>query len=257
MKKILPVSLIVIFSACQHRLVPTWFSARHNESPVSEITENEVIVRLENLELNMGYMVFDLEVVNNADFPLQFDHGEIMSYSGLKKFEDANEPSLWIKKEVLQIESALSFKEVNDLYKSKLRKGKTIGVLMAVAAIGLIAYDIAADANDYSSLEWTARDARRSATRDAVTAGALLALDVAGNINEVSASQTAEDLAYLPDEIFDADIIPKGDSFRGKVYLNNELINKYYRITIPIEGTSYVFDFKKANSRERQQLDRH
>ncbi|MEM9341098.1 MAG: hypothetical protein AAGA66_20365 [Bacteroidota bacterium] len=256
MKKIYLVSLIVICSACQHRLVPTWFSANHDKSTVSEIAENEVLVRLENLELNTGHMVFDLEIINDSDFPIQFDHTEIMSYSGLKKFEDAKESSLWMKKVGLQKESALSFEEVNDLYESKLRKGKAIGVLLAVAAVGLVVYDIAADANDYSSLEWTASDARRSATRDAVTAGALVALDVAGNVNEMNAAKTAEDLAYLPDEIFNASVIPGGDAFRGKVYLHNELINKYYRITIPIEGISYIFDFKKANSRERQQIGR-
>ncbi|MEM7108914.1 MAG: hypothetical protein AAF519_11865 [Bacteroidota bacterium] len=256
MKKIFLVSLIAICSACQHRLVPTWFNAQHDNSIVSEIAVNEVLVRLENLELNTGYMVFDLEVVNNSDFPVQFDHAKIISYSGLKKFQEATESSLWMKKPELQTASALSFEEVNDLYESKLRKGNAIGVLLAVAAVGLVVYDIAADTNDYSSLEWTAGDARRSATRDAVTAGTLVALDVAGNVNEMKAAKTAEDLAYLPDEIFDATVIPKGDAFRGKVYLHNALINKYYRITVPIEGTSYIFDFKKANSRERQRISR-
>ena len=254
MRKIYLIAALAIFTACQHRLVPTWFNADKDRSPLSEITANDVTVRLENLELNHGYMVFDLEVVNTSDYPVQFDFRDVMSYSSLNTFEDAS-GAAWMKKGDLQVVSALSYAEVNDLYEKKLKKGKTMGILMAVAAVGLVAYDIAADARDYSASEWTAADARKSVTRDAITASTLLALDIASGANEASYYKTVENLHYLPDEIFRTSVIAGGDSYRGKVYLKNDLLNKYYRINVPVEGTSYVFDFKRANSRERQRIN--
>lgn len=254
MRKIYVIALLTLFSSCQHRLVPSWYNVDRDHSPLSEIGNDEVTVRLENLEANTGFMVFDLELINNSDYPLQFNFRDITSYSSPYQFMEADETAAWKNQVGLQVEPALDLKEVNTIYENKLKSKKTLGVLMAIAAVGLVVYDLAEDANDFSSAEWTYADAHRSATRDAITVGSLVALDVASDINGMSYYRTVEDLAFLPDEIFMKSVIAGGDSYRGKVYINNELVNKYYRIAVPVEGTTYIFDFRKANSSERQRI---
>ncbi len=217
--------LVVLFmlGSCQQRLVPGWYDVRKDTTPVAEISEDDVTVRLENLEVNSKFMVFDLELVNNSYAPISFDTEKITGFSSLGKFKEVSGSQPWtVDNSMVFSHLALSHKDVNDLYERKIRNKNTLNVLMAVAAVGLIVYDIAADADDYSSSEWTANDARKSATRDAVTAGTLVALDVVGGLNEASTYKTLEDLEYLPDEIFNTNVIPAGESYRGKIYLNNE-----------------------------------
>lgn len=256
MRTIYLALLLIALSSCSHKLVPDWYSSAHDHSAVAEFGNQEATVRLENLEINSEFMVFDLEIINHSDFPLHFKYEDIVSYSSLEPFQSVDELGSWksVAYEGFQRGEALDLVAVNDLYENKLRKKKTASVLMAIAAVGLVVYDIAADANDFSSAEWTYTDARNSATRDAITASSLLALDIASSANGYSAHKVEEDLAYLPDEIFSRYVIAGGDSYRGKVYIKNKLINTHYRLAVPVEGTTYLFDFRRANARERKSI---
>ena len=248
-------ALLIACSSCSHVLVPNWYDAAQDRHPVTHITDQNVTVRLENLELKEKYMVFDMEIVNDSDWDLAVDLSTIYCYSSYHKFDpismagDDWERSLG--EGVLQ-SSAMSLEEVNDLYEQRLKDKAEIGVFLAVLGAGLIIYDMVKDAGDASDLNWTPAKENQSIARDLITVSSLVAMDIASGFNDHAYVKTYEDLEYLPDEMLTATVVKRGQSVRGKVFVRNIYLYKYYRLVVPFENVFFVFDLRRANSIERQ-----
>lgn len=254
----LPV-LFVTCASCSHVLVPSWYDTTKDSYPVTQITDQNVTVSVENLELKEKYMVFDMEIVNDTGDDLGFDLPSIYCYSSYDKFrpiDELGEDEDWEKTlgpGVLQA-SAMTLREVNDFYEQRLKDKAEIGVFLAVLGAGLILYDIVQDAEDAGDVNWTPAKESKSIARDAITVSSLLAIDVVGGLNQQSYVKTYEDLEYLPAEALAAPLVKAGQSVRGKVFVRNVYLHKYYRLVVPVEGVSFVFDLRRANSAERQRI---
>ena len=245
--------------SCTHRLVPSWYDASKDDLPVTEIVDQDITIRLENLELREKYMIFDLEIVNNSPDDIALDIPSMYCYASSKRFkalelEDSSEdweqqlPAGMIKS------FGMTPDRVDKLYRDKLKAGQNAGLLFGLIAAGLIIYDVAQDVNDASDGHWTERDVRRSRNRDLATATSLIALSAASDINENEQARTAEDLDYLAEELLQVKTVEAGNSVRGKIFIANVFLYKYYRFVLPMEEVSFVFDFRRANSAERQKI---
>ncbi len=113
--------------------------------------------------------------------------------------------------------------------------------IFTILAIGLIAYDIAADSKAVTKEVSSSRDEWKSFGRDVMVTAAVVAKDVA----QVSAQQAAEESHFLPYELFPECTIEAGCNVRGKIFLPIESSHKYVRIIVPLGDTDYVFDFKR------------
>ncbi|TRX61214.1 hypothetical protein FNH22_03930 [Fulvivirga sp. M361] len=259
MKHFYLLSLILFSASCTHRLVPTWYNAEKDGLPITQITDNEVTIRLENLELRERYMIFDMEIENASAKEVTLDLPSMYCYSSFKRFKPLATDSTaenWEQQlpEGAVRSAAMTPKMVDDLYRDKLASKQDAGLLLALLGAGLIIYDLAQDIDDANDENWTEEDAEKSWQRDLVTATSLVALSAISDVNEVETARTAEDLEYIPRELLVEKVVEAGSSIRGKVFIANVFIYKYYRFVIPMDGVSFVFDFRRANSTERQKI---
>ncbi len=265
MKNLYLPGLLMLMASCTHRLVPTWYDVATDHRPLTEITDQNVTVRLENLELREKYMIFDMEILNGTSYDIPIDLSSIYCYSSSSKFKaigSQGEANVERKNQsheqqllpaVLQTQ-AMTLEEVNDFYEQKLKTKAEVGVLLAVLGAGLIIYDAVMDAEDYSDENWTREKERNSITRDLVTISSLAAMSVVSDINDHEYVKTLEDLEYLPQEMLIANTVKQGERVRGKIYVRNVYLYKYYRLIVPFENVSFVFDLRRANAAERQKI---
>ena len=253
------IILLLLGASCTHRLVPTWYDASRDDLPITEISDNNVTIRMENLELKEKYMVFDMEIINESAEDITFDAASMYCYSSLKHFQpiDANgNTEDWETKlpAGTMKNAAMTPKTVDDLYRQKLEAKRDAGLFLALLGAGLIIYDLAQDVDDANDENWTEKDAEKSWRRDLMTATSLVALSAASDINDVSYAHTAEDLEFVPDELLKEKVVEAGSAVRGKVFIANVYLYKFYRFVIPLHDISFVFDFRRANSAERQKI---
>ena len=252
---------MVILGACSSRiLVPLTYRAQtdNNTALISEY--DSVSVMVQNIAVKGGYMVFDMEVSNQSDRPIEVIPEHICYYASPGAFQpvdstdDVHVVTLLYQNEFNYKEQAMRPGEVEAYFLKRLRVKQGVGVVLLLAGAGLVIHDAVQDEQDISQQEWTKSDAKKAVTRDVLTAASLVAIDVAGESLEASAYQDHVELRYLPDELFPQKDIEPGHSFRGKVCFLKREAHKYYRMIIPIGNADYVFDFRKPTPEEKMKL---
>lgn len=255
---------VIVSTACSSRLlVPLTFNAQIDNSPVMASEADSVQVIVENLEVRGSYLIFDMEINNHSDIPIDMRPDYIWYYASPDQFkplndtfEDVHGASMFnITRDGFNYKQrAMRPKEVEAYFVNRAKTKQGIGVLLLLAGAGLIINDAVKDSEDASKTEWTASDVKKAETRDVLTTASLIAIDVA---NESLAAATYDDdteSQYLPDEIFPQKTIAPGHTFRGKVFFRKQEFQQFYRLIIPVSDTDFVFDFRKATLDEKTKL---
>ena len=104
---------------------------------------------------------------------------------------------------------------------------------MGLLSAGLIIFDVAMDAKDMNTGEWTKKKADNAMIRDVVTMSSLAVMDMAQQVTYTTAEKKGEDLYFLQEEILRPEILPSGGSCRGKVFFPKSG-GQYVKLVIPV-----------------------
>lgn len=265
MKSLSHFLLFIALASCSPQaLVPYAYNSQIDTDPVAVIEANDLTLYMENIERKSDLLVFDLEIVNNSDRPIQISHPELYYYAGYKKFDQVNDTVImdiqnaYAKPEQkVNRRNAMNLRRVEKYYERKASDQKTMGILLFALGVGLVINDIVQDGNDASKAVWTEVDANRAVTRDVLTASSLLAIDIIGHETAKSEVKNEEELRYVPFEMFPEQQVAPGESMRGKLFFPASQIYKYYRFVLPVGNTDYVFDFRKRKQADKDKLRAH
>lgn len=265
MKSLLYLSVFLALVSCSPQaLVPFEYNSEIDRDPVSVVEANGLTVYMENIERKADLLVFDLEIVNDSKKPISINHPELYYYAGQEQFHAISDTAtIDIKNayatplQKMNRQYAMSSHSVESYYKRRAGNKKAMGIFLFALGAGLIINDIVKDGEDAAKAVWTETDANRAVSRDILTAGSLLAIDIIGHETAREEYDAHEDLHFLPYEMFPEQWVAPGKSVRGKVFFRTNQGLKYYRLILPIENTDYVFDFRKRKSADRRKLRAH
>ncbi len=243
--------------ACSSFLVPLTYNFQ-NDNNTSLLSEyDSVTVIAQNIEMKGGYLVFDVEVNNRSDQPIEVIPEHMCYYASPAEFrtvdstEDVYAATLYYQNEFNYKENAMRPKEVAAFFKDRFNAKQGVGIALLLVGAGLVIHDVAKDVEDAGKTEWTAADAKKAYKRDVLTASSLTAIDVANESLAAAAYKDDMESRFLPDELFPQTTLAPGNSFRGKVFFRKKENKPYYRLVIPIGNTDYFFDFRKPISEEK------
>ena len=241
-------------SSCAQQMVPAWFDPEVHTGKSSRMEFDGLTLITECLETNDQHLVFDIEIHNEGHQPLLIDPGKVY-YLG----SDVPFPPETFHQSGTHFESgltrhqALSEEGVAGQLEKKIKARRRTGILMGILSAGLVIYDVAMDAKDLNSGEWTSGKANRAMVRDVVTMASLTAMDVAQQQSAVTAEKNGADLYYLPEEILRPRVLAHGESCRGKVFLPVAR-TRFIKLIVPIENTEYAFDYRWADAEDMRKL---
>jgi len=252
--------LLFLISSCTHRLIPTWYDKDTDDSILAEITDQDVTIRVENLELKENQVIFDVEIINNADEHLCLNTS--LFYHLTSQYEFKSLDTISADQFAYEYDSdwkkfnALSGAQVKKRIEDKIKYKEGANGFLVLLGAGLIIADGIQDIKDATDDDFSEADLERSIEREVAVASSLATIDqiTYGNANKIMGLE--EDLHYLNSEILEIDELAPKTSKRGKVYFSNVYVRKYSRLVLPIGETYFVFDFRKAKSAERQHLNR-
>jgi hypothetical protein len=249
--------LIWMCSSCAQVLVPVWFDPDSQPFKSSHLEFDGVTLVTENLESNDQHLVFDVEIRNEGDQPIQIDPGK-MYFLG----SDIPFPPETLDQSGTRFESglkknqSLSEEEVGRQFKQKIKASRRTGILLGLLSAGLVIYDAAKDTKDLNSPEWTRKKARNAALRDAVTMASLTAMEVVQQQSAMTEEKKGADLYYLPEEILRSQVLAPGEFCRGKVFFPGTRA-RFIKLILPIDYTEYAFDYRWAETMELRKLRRN
>jgi hypothetical protein len=248
--------LFFLFSSCTQNLVPAWFDPEVHSSKDSRMDFDGLTIITENLEVNDQHLVFDVEIRNHTTHPVHVKP-EVMYYLGSEvpfppETRDHSGSSF---ESNLKKNLAIGEKEVGNQLGNKIKAQRRTGILLGILSAGLMIYDVAMDAKDFNSGEWTAKKANNAVLRDVVTMASLTAMDVVQQQSAMTAQVKGADLFYLPDEILRSNLLAPGASCRGKVFFPSTK-DKYIKVIIPIDNTEYAFEYRWAEAEDMRKLQR-
>lgn len=248
--------IFFFISSCAQNLVPAWFDPEVHSSKDSRMEFDGLTIITENLDVNDQHLVFDVEIRNNTVHPVHVKP-EVMYYlgSGVPFPQETHDHSGTSFESTLEKYPAIGEKEVGDQIENKIKAQRRTGILLGILSAGLMIYDVAMDARDFNSGEWTAKKANNAVLRDVVTMASLTAMDVVQQQSAMNAQVKGADLFYLPDEILRSNLLGPGESCRGKVFFPVTK-DKYIKVIIPIENTEYAFDYRWAEVEDMRKLKR-
>jgi len=246
----------LIYSSCTRYLVPSWYDPEVHEKKYSRITDDRITVVVDNLEVNDQHLVFDVEIRNESTHPVHIDPEKMYYLASTVPF-----PPETLTKSGSSFESnlkknqAISEKGVAEQLEQKIIEQRRAGILVGILSAGLMIYDAAMDAKDFSSSEWTPKKANNALVRDVVTMAGLTAMDVVQQQSTITTHVKGSDLFFLPDEILKSEVLAPGESCRGKVFFATTR-DKYIKLIIPVENTEYAFDFRWADVDDLRKLQK-
>ena len=243
------ISFAFICSCAPQRLVPYDFSLEKNNHQTS-IELDDLTISLVNLDIKNDYYVFGLEVQNKSTSSIQIDPDRILKLAHYLSYEEVNKP-----KRHQEIVPIMAPEEVNQLFEVKQKNANTSGVLLFILGAAISTFDAVLDAKDYSKESWSNSDQRKSVNRDVFTGAGLLATDVLSEVAYNNADKAGTELIYLPDELFDKNVIAPGEQYYGKIlFKKTEAAQVYHRIMWQMRDLNLLFDFRAANMKERRFL---
>jgi|GEM_PF-1218096 len=241
--------LLGLVSGCGP-LVPLSYDREHLQTNLAQTIESaEATITTEYLQLQNGYYVFGLEVINHSSDTIEFAPQTISFYASSKLFrpltyptDDVHAISAPNSKLILKRHFADSPWSIVAMYQTRAKDKQTASIFLAILAGGLIIYDHVQDSRDEQKETWTNKDAKSAAGRELLVNVSLTAYRVA----QTMAYKASEDSYYIPYEIFPECKIEPGGSARGKVFVRTEASSyRYSRLVVPLAGIDYVFDFKR------------
>ncbi|MEO1055200.1 MAG: hypothetical protein AAFX87_31525 [Bacteroidota bacterium] len=250
-----------LLSCSPQAFVPQTFDPLKDKEPVAIAATDEYVVFLENLRRKSNMLIFDLEVQNNSGAMVEVDLSRIYCYMSNQPFKPIPDSvNADIKRAyamngaIVERRFAMTQEKVEQYYKRKADNAAALGVFLFIVGAGLIINDAIQDGKDASKVEWTAKDAQRSETRDILTASSLFAFDVISEESFNAAEENSQERQYVQHEIFPGQAIVSGQGARGKIYFTIFNPYRYHRVVIPIGETDFVLDFRKRKSADRQSL---
>jgi len=247
--------LLIILTACNHYLVPSWYNTRVHSEKHDWLEYNGITIVAENLETEDLHLVFDIEIKNETDYRIRFYPGEIYYLGSNTPYPPDNDMEALAAFESKLVKNYMfSEKEVSNYFKKKAKKQRNAGVFAGILSASLLVLDAALDAKDMKSNEWTSKKIKNSNTRDLITFASIAAMDLVQEQTAMGASMSAEELHYLPDEILRTKEIYPGEFYRGKAYFPLTK-DKYVRLIIPLGSNDFSFNFRWADDRTFRNLD--
>jgi hypothetical protein len=240
----------------QKFLVPITYDPKIDDGKVAVIETDDIAIFVENLEVNKAALVFDLEIRNFSLYTFTVDPSDAQILNAYDEFPTSDVHG---REMTLKFESsvprnfALPENDVAERYETAMRSNKMMGGLFIALATGLAAFDAVKDAQNFNSLVWTDKMARNGWIRDVATMASFVGADIANNKLQEDSDRKKEDLNYLSQEILEITEVKPMEAVRGKVFFPNEG-GKYFRIIMPVDGYDYIFDFRKAKSKDRKAL---
>lgn len=235
---------LLFFTCCTRSLVPAWFDKKHNPNRHLYVESDGLTVIVENMEANGLHLVFDVEVINRTPFPVHVLPDRMYCYASDAPFPyGMQDNSSGEYEQGLAKNYAMAEKEVSDHFELMIKKQKRASLAMGLLSAGLIIFDVAMDAKDVNTGEWTKKKADNAMIRDVVTMSSLAVMDMAQQVTYTTAEKKGEDLFFLQDEILRPEVLFSGGSCRGKVFFPKSG-GQYYKLIIPVGNTEYAFDFR-------------
>lgn len=247
--------LLIIISSCNHYLVPSWYNARVHNEKHNWLEYNGITIIAENMESEDLHLVFDVEIRNETNYRLRFNPEGIYYLGSNAPYPPNNEPAAGAKFESKLVKNYIfSEKEVANYFKKKAKKKRSAALIAGIISASLVVLDVALDAKDMKTKEWTSKKANNANTRHLITFAGLAAMDIVQEQTAMSAVLNEEEMRYLPNEILRATEIEPGQFYRGKAFLPLTK-DKYIRLIIPVGNNDFSFDFRWADDRAFAKLN--
>jgi hypothetical protein len=216
---------------------------------LAKIDAPELTIYLEHIGSKYQHSIFDLEVINRNPAPVYLSPQRITFFTADERFPriDHGFGDTTKATKIVHLKKkrfVRSPHEVSLLYQTKEKNSAGVSIFFALISVGLAVYDDVKNAEDRKKQNYSEKDARQAATRNALVTAGFIASDLAKAANE-SAQQESH---YLPYEIFSEGNIDSLSRKRGKIFLPQGEDLRYLRIVLPIENKEYVFDFKRKGT---------
>lgn len=266
MKTLLALSTLLLMSRCiPNRLVPHDFSIEKNNLE-AYVEMDSITISLVNLEVKNDHFVFGIGVHNQSSKPIFINADKIekqaysISHRQAHSISDKRTRSIPHKNEgteeyYREIVTAMSPRQVKDFFKAKKNNAEAAAAFLFLLGAAISTYDLVQDVKDNKKEYWTEKDEKKSASRDLVVSSTLAATDILTDVAFTSQEKFHLELKYLPGELFNRTTIYPGEEYYGKILFKKVApLQEYHRVNCPIEGNNMIFDFRKANLKERQFL---
>jgi len=244
MKKLAALFLFISTIGNAQYLVPQGYDVEIDNYQ-SFISIDSVDYSLEFISSDNGLVTFWLNIENRSNHSVSLSEPTAKYHSSNGGYDPANEE---------HFKNAMNSKDVRNFYQKKINEAKTAKVLSTIFSVALIVADISADANDSHKFEWTRSDQRNLVSRKAFTGIGLGVSDVVNQSSHLRMINAKNELQYLPNEVFDKNIILPGETHSGKLVFRKIDLNNYNRIKITSNDATLNFDFRKANKKETKYL---
>lgn len=246
----------IIFTTAIHTgiLVPSWFDPGVSTNKVNVIEFEGITVMAENLEVNQQHMIFDVEIINHAGYPVSLDYSNIYSYVSNNPYPADTDTECNRAFEAGLIKQfPLSEERVAGDLSGKIEKSRKTGTILGLITAGLVIFDAAMDAHDLNRYEWTPRNQRNANIRKALTFTGIAATDILHSKARMEKWKGIEDRQFLHREILDDILIEPGGSVRGKMFF--PVTDKaFIRLIFLIRGTELVLDYRWAEPDDLRKL---
>lgn len=243
--------------ASGQKLLPLHYSRAYQDPPYMLLQADSITAVLEHLETENRLVVFDLEIVNKSGLPLTIDPKQFHYYAANQPFPaltdsaaDIHQVSYPHSELPGYMKRSLSKKAVEQQYEASIRQQKTLAIIFGVLSATVVVADVASDIRDAKKEVYTFKDWTRSEARDVITASTLMSADAVISSSAEKNYYTREDLHFLDQEIMEGMNLPDTSALRGKVYFPKIGPYRYYRIVVPVEDYNFVFDFRKARTKD-------
>ena len=240
---------LVLLGCLPNRLVPHDFTITQNNDEAF-VDMDSFSIALRNLSIENDHFVFGMEVHNKSSKPIFIHPKNIRKYAHHRSYQENEEYKYF--QEVL---FALSPEQVHAFFEAKRKSAQAAAAFLFLLGAAITTYDMIKDEKDNRKENWTEKDEKKAATRDFVTTTSLLATDLLSEAAFASEENAEVELSYLPQELFDREVIYAGEKYQGKILFKRfSEIQSFHRVTCPLEGQQFHFDFRKATIRERRFL---
>lgn len=234
--------LLVCLSACSSLLVPSWFDGSVDTQNVSYASDDYISVYAENLKMDDRFIAFDVHVVNRGTTPLLFEMESIMLIVN-ELYVDGQEGGTMLREPI-------PARQLQRQLERRMGSVNTGNFLLGLLGATLVAYDATRDAGGVSVASSGGERIVYGRDMDMAIAATLTGLGIAGNLGNRALYRLGGEWAQVDQYYLHSCEVPPGNSVRGLVYFD-ACAGLTYRLVVPLEGSEFVFNFRRAKQAER------